>query len=143
MRELYKEFSELVSDIGAEVGVSVRTQNVIASSDRDARQIANMIIATCEDLIQRFPWRRRIGDDPWVLKQDGTYTYNLQDDTDTPMFDSRLIIHGGKWRYLYAKGLTYGETFRVYEKRINDFAYFYNGTDVIIDTNNTDAATIS
>jgi len=135
MREVFQQFAELVTNVGVEVGVSVRTQNVIASTDKDARQIANNIISTCDDLLLRFPWRRKIGDDPWVLKDDGSYVYQLQDDTDKPMFDARLIILGAKWRYLYGKGFTYGESFRDYERRINEFAYFFNGTDNVVDTN--------
>lgn len=139
MREVFQQFAELVTNVGVEVGVSVRTQNVIASTDKDARQIANNIIATCEDLLHRFPWRRKIGDDPWVLKEDGSYTYVLHDDSDQPMFDARLIIQGAKWRYLYGKGLTYGEAFRDYERRINEFAFFYNGIDTKVDTNDVSA----
>ena len=134
MKEEYQQFSQIVYTIGVELGLSLAAQQVISSTDKDTRQIASLIIATSRDLLTRFPWRRSIGDDPWVMTDTGDYNYVLENDTDTPMFDARTLIEGGKWRYLSGKGLTYGEVFRAYEKRINDFAYFYNG-DSVVDTN--------
>jgi hypothetical protein len=135
MKEVYKQFSKIVSDAGLELGITVRDTNVISSTDKDTRQFAQLALETCQDLLSRFPWKVFIGDDPWVKKADGTYSYQLLVDTDTPLFDGRIVTDGTKWRYLFAKGLTYSEVFRAYEKRINDFAFNYNG-DKVIDTNN-------
>lgn len=141
MKEIFEQFSKIVEDTGLEVGLVLKTTNVIASTDRDTKQFSRLAIETCKDLLARFPWRISIGDDPWVKKDDGTFVYELSDDTDTPMFDSRIIKDGVKWRYLSAKGLTYAEPFRFYEKRINDFGYFYNGYKVV-DTNENARTTL-
>lgn len=134
MKEVFKPFGTLVEDVGIELGITVKGQNILSSTDKDTLQIGRQIIETCQDVLNRFPWRVKIGDDPWVLKEDGSYAFALTDDTDTPLFDSRVLTDGAKWRYLNAKGLTYSEPFRFYEKRIYDFAFNFNG-DRVVDTN--------
>jgi hypothetical protein len=135
----YKEFSKLVTDIGVDVGLTLKGVGVLSSNDKDTRQVASNIVSTCEDLLTRFPWRHAIGTDPWVMKVDGSFTDVLAEDTDTPMFDSTLLKLGGTWRYLNAKGLSYAEPFRFYEKRISDFAFLYNGHNVV-DVNDASSA---
>ncbi len=134
MKQTFEQFSIIVQNVGFDLGIVVRGQDVVASSDKDTRQIANAVIATCEDLLFRYPWKHSIGTDPWVMKADGSFTYKLISDTDTPMMDARIIKQGASWRYLSSKGFTYAEPFRGYEKRINEAAFDYNG-NVVVDTN--------
>jgi hypothetical protein len=136
MREVYESLSSIVSMIGVELGIALTPVSIMTSPDRDTRQIGALVAETCQDLLTRKPWKKIIGTNPWVLKADGTYTYDLVADDDVPQFDSRVIKLGAKWRYLNSKGFTYDEIFRAYEKRIYDFAYDYNSGEMV----NTNAA---
>ena len=131
MKEIFHTFSDIVQTIGTELGIVVAGQDILSSSDKDTKQFGTLVIATCQDLLSRFPWRLTIGDNPWVMSTDGNYKFKLELDTDTPLLDSRLIIEGTKWRYLNSKGYTYSEQFRFYEKRINDFAFLHHGNNVV------------
>lgn len=131
MREVFASLSAIVNEVGIELGLTLTTISVMTSPDRDTRQIAYLVKETCEDLLTRKPWKKIIGTNPWVLKTDGTYTFELVADTDTPQFDSRVIKLGAKWRYLNSKGFTYDEIFRGYEKRIYDFAFDYNSGEMV------------
>lgn len=134
MRQVFATFASIVSDVGDELGLTISTSSVLASSDRDTKQLAKLLFATAEDIITRFPWKNDIGTNPYVLSESGTPQYKITADTDTILVDSRILKQGTKWRYLHAKGLTYDEDFRFYEKRIADFAFDRNsGMDV--DTN--------
>lgn len=131
MREVFEHLSTIVSDVGTELGLSLNILSVMTSTDRDTRQIGFLVKETCQDLLTRKPWKKIIGTSPWVLKADGTYTFDLVADNDVPQFDSRIIKLGAKWRYLNSKGFTYDEIFRAYEKRIYDFAYDYNSGEMV------------
>ena len=58
----------------------------------------------------------------------GGFKYKLENDSDTPLIDSRTLKLGTRWRWLHNKGLTYNEDFRTYQLRINSFAYDKNKT---------------
>jgi hypothetical protein len=139
MREVYQQFSQLVIDIGKELGLSVKGQSVLSSSDRDTSQIAALIVDTCEELISRYPWRSSIGTNPPYMSGNGEPKYILELDDDIPLFDSRVLKSGAKWRYLNAKGLAYAEVFRTYETRINSFA-FDRTKDKVVNENATSAS---
>ena len=136
MREKYASFASIVSDVGDELGLTINPTGVLGSTDRDARQIGKLVVATTDDLITRFPWRSDLGTNPYILSAANSPQYKVMADDDIILMDSRILILGTKWRYLHAKGLTYDEEFRYYEKRIADFAFARNsGMDV--DTNVT------
>lgn len=126
MIETYETFQTIVQDTAEEIGLTIIQNNVLTSTDTDATQLARFTIATCEELLTKFPWRHYIGNDPWVQTVDGTYKYDLVADTDTPQMDSRLIKLGARWRYLNGKGLSYAEDFRSYQLRISSFAFDKN-----------------
>lgn len=131
MREVFASLSSIVNEVGIELGLTLTTISVMTSPDRDTRQIGFLVKETCEDLLTRKPWKKIIGTNPWVLKVDQTYTFDLIADADVPQFDSRVIKLGAKWRYLNSKGFTYDEIFRAYEKRIYDFAFDYNSGEMV------------
>jgi hypothetical protein len=131
MREVYESLSSIVSTVGVELGLTLTPISITTSPDRDTRQVGALITETCQDLLTRKPWKKIIGTNPWVLKADGTYTFDLIADNDVPQFDSRVIKLGAKWRYLNSKGFTYDEIFRAYEKRIYDFAFDYNSGEMV------------
>jgi hypothetical protein len=131
MREVYESLSSVVSAVGVELGLTLTPVSIVTSPDRDTRQVGALIVETCQDLLTRKPWKKIIGTNPWVLKADGTYTFDLVADNDVPQFDSRVIKLGAKWRYLNSKGFTYDEIFRAYEKRIYDFAFDYNSGEMV------------
>lgn len=131
MRETYQPLSSIVSSVGIELGLSLNPLNIMNSVDKDSRQIGFLVRETCLDLLTRKPWRKIIGTNPWVLKANQELIYDIVDDDDTPLFDSLVIKLGSKWRYLNAKGLTYDEIFRAYEKRIYDFAFDYNSGETV------------
>lgn len=134
MREKFEQLSAIVIDVGKELGLNVRSQDVLGSNDRDTIQIAKLIIDTADEMLTRFPWRRTIGTNPWIKYIDGTFGYDLKADTDLILMDARTMKAGTKWRYLNTKGLTYDEQFRVYENRIQNFAFDKNTGDTV-DTN--------
>lgn len=131
MKETYSQYSKIVFDVGVEMGIVLRTSSVKSSSDKDTRQIAQLVAVTCEDLLMRFPWSVSLGTDPWVMMESGEYTHELNNDTDIPLMDSQTIRFGAEWRYMAAKGLSYGELFRAYEVRISKAAFTYNGDNVV------------
>jgi hypothetical protein len=131
MREVFEPLNTIVDSVGVELGLTLKTIGVMTSTDKDTRQIGFLISETCQDLLTRKPWRKIIGTNPWVLKVDNTYSYALVADSDTPIFDSRVLKLGAKWRYMQSKGFTYDEIFRAYEKRIYDFAYDYNAGEMV------------
>jgi len=131
MREVYESLSLIVSNVGVELGLTLTPISVMTSPDRDTRQVAALIIETCQDLLTRKPWKKIIGTNPWVLKANGMYSFDLVADNDVPQFDARIIKLGAKWRYLNSKGFTYDEIFRAYEKRIYDFAFDYNSGEMV------------
>lgn len=122
MREIYQQFAQIVADVGKELGLTVKNQNVLGSSDRDTSQIAALVVDTCEELVTRYPWRASTGTNPPYVSGDKDPKYVLELDDDIPLFDARVIKSGAKWRYLNSKGLAYAEIFRIYETRINAFA---------------------
>ena len=126
MKERYQNLQKIVVDTATEIGLSIVENNLLASTDNDAKQLAQFVVASCEELLTRYPWRSRIGDDPWVMNESGEYAEELSSDTDVPLIDSRLLKLGSRWRYLHAKGLTYDEDFRKYETRISSFAFDSN-----------------
>jgi hypothetical protein len=131
MREVFATLSSIVNEVGIELGLTLTTVSVMTSPDRDTRQIGFLVKETCEDLLTRKPWKKIIGTNPWVLKSDQTYSFELIADDDVPQFDSRVLKLGAKWRYLNSKGFTYDEIFRAYEKRIYDFAFDYNSGEMV------------
>lgn len=134
MRETFENLVSIVEAVGIELGLTLNSLNVLTSVDKDTRQIGFLVGATCEELLTRSPWRNTVGTAPWVQKLDGTLDYVLKLDSDVPLFDSRVIKNGAKWRYLQSKGLTYDEVFRAFEKRIYDYAYDFN-SDQTVNTN--------
>lgn len=131
MREVFASLSSIVNEVGIELGLTLSPISVMTSSDKDSKQIGFLVKETCEDLLTRKPWKKTIGTSPWVLKANGSYSYELVADTDVPQFDSRVVKLGAKWRYMSSKGFTYDEIFRSYEKRIYDFAYDYNSDEKV------------
>jgi hypothetical protein len=131
MREAYEPLSTLVANVGIELGLTLNTLGVMTSVDKDARQIGYLVNETCQELLTRKPWKKILGTNPWVIKSDDTYSYDLVADSDIPLFDSRVLKLGAKWRFLNSKGLEYAEIFRAYEKRIYDFAYDYNAGEMV------------
>lgn len=128
MRETYEDVQTIVADTAKEIGLTINTKNIFTSSDTDAKQLAQFVIATCEELLTKYPWRSYIGTDPWVEDANGGFKYKLENDSDTPLIDSRTLKLGTRWRWLHNKGLTYNEDFRTYQLRINSFAYDKNKT---------------
>ena len=59
-------------------------------------------------------------------------------DTDTALIDEELIKLGIKWRFLRAKGLSYGEEFNEYEMAVAKIAA-HDGARPVIDMNYSDA----
>lgn len=137
MREVYEPLNSIVDKVGVELGLTLNTLGIMTSPDKDSRQIGFLVRETCQDLLTRKPWKKIIGTNPWVRRNDGSMSFDLVADTDVPMFDSRVISLGAKWRFLNTKGFTYDEVFRSYEKRIYDFAFDYNAGEIV----NTNAAT--
>lgn len=135
MREKFETLQKIVVDAADEIGLTIQTTNVVGSTDSDAKQLAKFVIATCEELLLKFPWRSFLGTDPWVKTADGSYTFELLNDTDEPLIDSRLLKLGAQWRYLHSKGMTYDEDFRTYQVRISAYAFSKN-RERNIDMNN-------
>lgn len=134
MRQVFASFASIVADVGDELGLTISPSSVLASSDRDVRQLSKLLFATAEDIITRFPWKNDTGTNPYIIGAGGTPQYKIVADDDQILIDSRILKLGTKWRYLHAKGLTYDEEFRAYEGRIATFASDRNsGMDV--DTN--------
>jgi hypothetical protein len=119
----YDTVQNIVSGVGAELGLSLRLQNVLGSTDADSRQISSFLVETMEELLTRYPFRRTLGANPVVVGEDDIPKRLPTADTDKILIDSRLLKLGAKWRYLKAKGFTYEEEFRAYENRIAAFAY--------------------
>jgi hypothetical protein len=134
MREVYEPLNTIVDTVGVELGLTLNLLGIMTSTDKDSRQIGFLVRETCQDLLTRKPWKKIIGTNPWVLRNDGSLAYDLVADTDQPLFDARVIKLGTKWRFLHTKGFTYDEVFRAYEKRIYDFAYDFNSGETV-DTN--------
>lgn len=126
MQERFETLQKIVTDTASEIGLTIVQSSVLTSSDNDAKQLARFVIATCDELLTKFPWRRSIGTDPWVEAADQSYKYAIEEDTDIPLIDARLLKLGARWRYLHSKGLTYNEDFRTYQLRIQSFAFNYN-----------------
>jgi hypothetical protein len=134
MREVFESLNTIVDNVGVELGLTLNVLGIMASADKDTKQIGYLVNETCQDLLTRKPWKKIIGTSPWVVKADGSLAYKLTEDLDVPQFDSRVIKLGAKWRFLQSKGFTYDEIFRAYEKRIYDYAYDYNSGEMV-DTN--------
>ena len=126
MKEKYETLATIVVDTASEIGINVEAQNILSSSDQDTRQLSKFVVATCEELLTRFPWKRKLGDDPWVKDSNGDFKDSLEYDDDIPLIDSRLLKLGTRWRYLHSKGFNYAEDFRAYELRRSSFAYDFN-----------------
>ena len=56
------------------------------------------------------------------MSETGTPLQGIVSDSDVVQFDGRLAIDGLKWRFLQAKGLEFGETFRDFVGRMNKLA---------------------
>lgn len=131
MKASYKNFSDIVTTTGDELGLDLKAQGVASSSDRSTRQVATFVNRTLKDLLSRFPWSVDIGTNPPVLKTDGTFAFEAVLDDDIILIDYSALTEGARWRFLQAKGLAYDEEFRAYEKIILDWAYTRNrGQDV-------------
>lgn len=55
-----------------------------------------------------------------VVQADGTRLSAFAVDTDTSVFDERLLIAGLKWKWKYEKGLDYAEELRRFEEMANN-----------------------
>ena len=126
MKETFQSIQKIVTDAATEIGLTINQSNVLTSTDTDARQLAQFVVSTAEELLTKFPWRSYIGEDPWVMSNTSEYKYEIEVDTDVPQIDSRVLKLGARWRYLHAKGLTYDEDFRMYQTRVQSFAYNKN-----------------
>lgn len=126
MIQTYENVSEIVMSVASELGIDIVSGNVMTSSDKDAKQLARFLVGTCEEALQLYPWRAYLGNDPWVKTASGEFKHKLDNDTDVPLIDSRVLKLGTRWRYLHSKGLTYAEDFRSFQLRINSFAYDKN-----------------
>lgn len=126
MKPQYESVKKIIDDAATEIGITVSIVNVFSSSDKNTKQLARFLSSTAESLLLRFPWRSQLGDDPWVLDNQGNYKHVLESDDDIPLIDSRVLKLGTRWRYLHAKGLTYDEDFRAFENRISALAFEVN-----------------
>ena len=126
MKEQFDTLQNIVKAAAGEIGLTILSSNVLSSSDTDAKQLALFVVATCDELLTKFPWRRYIGTDPWVVDANGDYKHEITEDTDIPLIDARLLKLGSRWRYLQSKGTTYNEDFRTYQLRISSFAFNKN-----------------
>jgi hypothetical protein len=58
----------------------------------------------------------------WLEYNDGinpvSYKYLITRNTDTPLLDDMLLIFGLVWKYRDAKGFTFDEHYRTYERRL-------------------------
>lgn len=142
MRQIYEEFKQIVKDIGGELGIAVKALDVLGSTDQDTKQIALLIVETCDDMLCRFPWRRTIGTNPWVAYSDGSFGYKLTADDNVILIDSRVLKLGAKWRYLNTKGLKYGEVFQSCQIRIQAFSFDQNKDNVVNDNAGDTVTTI-
>ena len=55
MRETYEDVQTIVADTAKEIGLTINTKNIFTSSDTDAKQLAQFVIATCEELLTKYP----------------------------------------------------------------------------------------
>lgn len=57
----------------------------------------------------------------WLLNAAGTvYKEFITANDDVPVLDADLVLAGLKWRSLQRRGLSYGELFTAYERRVTD-----------------------
>ena len=126
MKYRFETVTSILSTVANELGITIETTNVMASTDNDTRQLAALLVDICEDLIDDYPWNGMIGDDPWVEASNGEFKDGITADDDKPCIDARLLKLGVRWRWLHAKGLTYNEDFRAYEIRKNRFGHKQN-----------------
>jgi len=59
--------------------------------------------------------------DKWVTDSGRSTKYStMQADTDLPLLDDQLLVHGLRWRFKRENGLEYGESYREYERRLKN-----------------------
>ena len=112
---------DIVSQAAMEIGIAQQgVTTVVSSPDQDIVQMRSLLSAVADEVMTEEPYQHSLGD--WLVSETGTPLQGIVSDSDVVQFDGRLAIDGLKWRFLQAKGLEFGETFRDFVGRMNKLA---------------------
>lgn len=125
---------DAVSQASMEIGITqLPVSSVFGSKDQDIVQMGALMNAVADEVMLEEPYKVTLGDDSWVIGEDGQPKLFATADSDLILFDARLAIDGLKYHFLQAKGLEFGEQFRSFTTRLNKLAGRVNGRVLDLD----------